>query len=199
MPDEAPKIIVDTDWKSQARAEKERLAAKAAPAPGKPAPAAPGATPAPAMTVGGGAAVPASSAQAAGAVPTEADAGAEGEAGKEGAGFQDLVSVLVSQALMYMGAFPDPRTGQAIVAPEYARVYIDLLGVLEDKTKGNLTPDEAALLSKTAAELRLEYVDIVRAVDRAVAEGRIKPRGGAGGPGGGMGIVTAPAQPQPPR
>ncbi len=160
--DPAPKLIVDTDWKSQAQAEKERLAEVAA---AKAAPKAP-----------------------------EAGEAAEGEAAprEEKIGIQDVVSLLVTNALSYMGAFADPQTGRAVVAPDMARVYIDMLGVLEEKTKGNLSEKESQVLSQTLSELRLEYVELAKAIERAVAEGKIKPQqmgGGMGGPGmGGPGM-----------
>src|SRR5262249_14205658 len=92
---------------------------------------------------------------------------------------------LVTQALSYMGAFPDPRTGKAMVSIDMARVFIDLLGVLEQKTKGNLTPEEGVLLSRTLNELRLEWVDISKAVAEAIKDGRIQPsQAGIDAPGG---------------
>ena len=145
---EEPKIIIDSDWKSQARAEKERLAAANA----KPAPAA-AAAPAP------------------GAPAEPAGIGAPPAPGEK-VGFRDLLSLLISQALAYMGAYPDPRTGQAMVALEPARFYIDLLEVLEQKTKGNLTEEESRVISRALNELRLEYVDVAKAVAKAVQEGR---------------------------
>lgn len=164
--DPAPKLIIDTDWKSQAQAEKERLAeAAAAKAAAKPAKA------------------------------PEAGETAEGEAAArdEKIGIQDVISLLVTNALSYMGAFADPQTGRAVVAPEMARVYIDMLGVVEEKTKGNLSEKESQVLTQTLSELRLEYVELAKAIERAVAEGKIKPQqmgggmGGAGLGGGGMG------------
>lgn len=147
-----PKLIIDTDWKAQAQAEKERLSATAKPAAG------PGATPG-------------------------ADEGEQGPIG-----FQDLVSMLTTQALSYMGAYPDPRTGKAMIALDYAKLHIDMLGVLEEKTKGNLNEQEQTLITRTVAELRVEFVELVKAVDKAVAEGKIKPgQVGMGGPGGGGG------------
>ncbi|QOJ00496.1 MAG: DUF1844 domain-containing protein [Phycisphaeraceae bacterium] len=171
MPDELePKLIIDTDWKAQAQAEKAKLSesAKQAKAPGSPAGAGPG-----------GAA-------------SGAPGGAGGAAGAERLGFEDLVSMLATQALQYMGAFPDPRTGKAVVALEYARVYIDLLGILEEKTKGNLNEREQAMMTRTAGELRLEFVELAKEIDKAVAEGRITPMGGATGKGGGVGGVVVP-------
>lgn len=143
-----PKIIIDSDWKAQAQAEKEKLASQAKP-PAKPqSPGhAPGQTP---------------------GQPAEEDAGP--------VSIKDLVSLLATQALSYMGAFPDPRTGKSIVALDYAKLHIDMLGVLEDKTKGNLDPEEASIVTRAVSELRMEYVELVKAVEKAVAEGKIKPQ-----------------------
>lgn len=157
---ETPKIIVDTDWKTQARAEKERLSGSerppAPPAPSRPAAVPPGAAPA----------------APAGGTPTSAPPGEQIEGT-----FEELLRLLATQALMYLGAFPDPETGRAIVSLEYAKLHIDLLGVLEQKTKGNLTEQEASLLTRTLYELRMQYVEIAKAVAKAVEEGRISRAG----------------------
>lgn len=155
-----PKIIVDSDWKSQAQAEKARLAAeseKKKPAPGG---------------GGGGASGATGSAGAA-----EGGAGAEEEGPAD---FRTLVASLATQALMYLGAFPDPQSGRAMVSLEYAAMHIDLLHVLEDKTKGNLTAEESAELTGVLQELRLRYVEVSRAVDRAMAA-ELASKGGAPG------------------
>lgn len=160
MTDEQPKIIVDDDWKSQARAEKERLSQQEAPKD--------------AAAAGG--------------------PGGEGQPGEQRElGFEDLISVLASQALMYLGAMPDPQTGKAVVAPEYARLNIDLLGVLEAKTEGNLTDKESEAIKGVLQELRMRYVEVMQAVAKAYDEGRLgadgqiapgsmPPGGPAGGP-----------------
>lgn len=143
-----PKIIVDSDWKSQARAEKERLAAAEPPRPARPAPSA------------GAAPGPETKESAPGPQPVQAD-------------FEELIRLLASQALLYLGAFPDPETGRAMVSLEYARLNIDLLGLLEQKTKGNLTEQENSLLTRTVYELRMQYIEVGKAVARAVEEGRV--------------------------
>jgi hypothetical protein len=113
---------------------------------------------------------------------------AEGGEEEERTRFDDLVALLASQALAYMGYVPDPRTGQAMVSLEYAKLHIDMLGILEEKTKGNLSEAEQASLTRTSSELRMAFVELSKAVAQAVAEGRIKPRAAGGaGPGG---IVT---------
>jgi hypothetical protein len=93
----------------------------------------------------------------------------------------ELVRMLATQSLMYLGAFPDPETGKRMVALEPAQFNIELLGILEAKTQGNLTQEEQTMLTRMLHELRMQYVEIAKAVEKAVAEGRISPMG-VGGP-----------------
>ena len=69
-----------------------------------------------------------------------------------------LISTLSAQAMAAMGLFPDPATGQPHVNREMAKHFIDLLGVLETKTTGNLTPDEDQLLTGSLHQLRMLFV-----------------------------------------
>jgi len=96
--------------------------------------------------------------------------------------FDDLMRLMATQALMYMGAFPDPQTGKAMIALDMAKVHIDMLGVLEEKTKGNLTEEESKAISSVVRELRLQFVEINKAVAQAQAEGKLEtqPPPGAG-------------------
>jgi Domain of unknown function (DUF1844) len=165
---ETPKIIVDTDWKTQAQKEKERLSASER-TPGAPSPARQG----PAVAPGAPA----------------AEQAAPAPEGQPEATFEELLRLLATQALMYLGAFPDPETGRAIVSLEYAKLHIDLLGVLEKKTRGNLTEQESSLLTRTLHELRMQYVEVARAVAKAVQEGRIS------GPGAAPRVEPRPAPP----
>lgn len=98
-------------------------------------------------------------------------AGARGQREMPDADFNALVGTLVTQALLYLGGFPDPQTGRAIVSLDYARFHIDLLGVLEAKCKGNLTPEEAADLNQALYELRMRYVEIGKYVENAARKG----------------------------
>lgn len=139
-----PKIHIDTDWKAQAQAEKEKLAQEAQMK--KPSEGAPGT---PSASAGPGEQRRPSG--PAGAEPPPAD-------------FQTLLSGIVTQALLYMGAIPDPQTGQGMVHLDLARHYIDLLGVLEIKTKGNLTEEESKLLTQALHELRLNYMQLSKQV-----------------------------------
>jgi hypothetical protein len=184
MADE-PKIIVDDDWKKQAKAEKARLAEADKARAAKPA--------SPAASAPGGAKAGAAVGDAPGAAGAQSAAdGGEGEAPYK-IDFTELLRMLSTQALMYLGQIPDPQTGKGIIALDMAKVHIDLLGVLEEKTRGNLTPDEDSDLKAMLGELRMVFVEISRTVAKAMAEGRIGPRGELRAPPGG-----APAGPLPP-
>jgi hypothetical protein len=70
------------------------------------------------------------------------------------------ISTLATQSLMFLGQMPNPLTGKAEVHLEQAKHFIDTLQMLQEKTKGNLTPDEAQMLQEVLHELRLAYVTI---------------------------------------
>jgi hypothetical protein len=72
--------------------------------------------------------------------------------------FEMLCLGLAAQAQVALGLFPDPVTKETKKQLPAARQAIDLLGALEEKTKGNLTAQETALLSGLLADLRLAYV-----------------------------------------
>lgn len=72
--------------------------------------------------------------------------------------FQLLVAGLAAQAQVGLGLRPDPVTNKTTKQLENARQAIDLLAMLEEKTKGNLTPDESRLLGAILGDLRLTFV-----------------------------------------
>ena len=131
---EKPKIIVDDDWKAQARAEKERLAKEVEQA--KPADGAAG--------------------------------GAGGRAGRrEGlppASLAALVNQLAIQVAASLGGLEDPKTKRRYVDLDLAKYHVDTLGVLEKKTKGNLTDEEKRVLDRVLYESRMMYVQMAQRV-----------------------------------
>jgi hypothetical protein len=78
----------------------------------------------------------------------------------------DLFAVLVLQyqmtAMIALGKLVNPVTKKVERRLDEARHFIDMLGMLEEKTRGNLTREEADLLRKILTELRLNYVDEAR-------------------------------------
>jgi Domain of unknown function (DUF1844) len=77
--------------------------------------------------------------------------------------FSAFVFSLARTALIHMGLESHPETGGEAANLEAARETIDVLGMLEDKTRGNLTPEEAELISKMLYTLRMSYVEVARA------------------------------------
>ena len=74
------------------------------------------------------------------------------------ASFEFLVHSLFTQALMALGRIPNPITKQAMKNLAAARHFIDMLAVLEEKTTGNLTPDERRLLDEVQHQLRMQFM-----------------------------------------
>lgn len=71
--------------------------------------------------------------------------------------FATFIFSLNSSALVHLGVIEDPATGQKKSLP-LAKQTIDILGVLEEKTRGNLTEEEENLLKHILHDLRLMYV-----------------------------------------
>ena len=73
----------------------------------------------------------------------------------------DLTSLLVmlyGDAMANLGQAPDPVSGRPHVDLDQARFAIELLGMLQEKTRGNRTPDESAVLEEMLAALRMGFV-----------------------------------------
>ncbi|MBN2447604.1 MAG: DUF1844 domain-containing protein [Phycisphaerae bacterium] len=109
------KIIVDDDWKAEARREKERLAEEEAQRAEEPLPA-----------------------------PS----------------FPELVNMIVMQAFAGMGMLAGAGGERMPPNLEIAKHFVDMLQVLDDKTKNNLTTDEKKLLDQALYELRMRYVEL---------------------------------------
>ena len=71
-----------------------------------------------------------------------------------------LITTLATQALAMLGQIPDPNDGSTIVHLDQAKHVIDTLAVLEEKTKGNLTADEATMLQSVLHEMRMLYIAV---------------------------------------
>ncbi len=66
--------------------------------------------------------------------------------------------MLYSEALVHLGQVPDPMTGQSHRDLEQAQFTIDLLAMLQEKTRGNCTPEESGVLEEILATLRMAFV-----------------------------------------
>ena len=142
--DSEPKIIVDDDWKTQVQAEKAALKEQEALNQGEESDDDTGK-------------VEASKAEAS----VTDDAGSdEGKRPQEfpPASFSMLITTLSAQAMTALGFFPDP-SGTMEPNRSMAKHFIDTLGVLEEKTAGNLDEEESSMLQETLHQLRMAYMN----------------------------------------
>lgn len=77
--------------------------------------------------------------------------------------FSTFVFSLGTSALMHMGELPDPNTRQRCENLALAKQTIDILAMLQARTKGNLDDEEENLLSNLLYELRMKFVSATRA------------------------------------
>jgi len=74
--------------------------------------------------------------------------------------FAQFIMSLATSAYLHLGMLPDPSGGKVEKSLPLAKQTIDILGMLEEKTRGNLSEKEQALLEQILAELRLHYVEV---------------------------------------
>lgn len=134
MPEEK-KIIIDEDWKHQVEREKEELERK-------------------------GRAEAGAATQTAAADQTAA--GEPPEMRMPPASFEMLLTTLATEAMVALGQIPHPATGRPEPDLEQAKFFIDTIEILQEKTKGNLTPLEAQGLEDLLYQLRMAYVAVGR-------------------------------------
>jgi Domain of unknown function (DUF1844) len=80
--------------------------------------------------------------------------------------FATFVVGLSTQALVHLGEMPEPHSGQSARDLPAAEQLIDIIAMLQEKTRGNLDGDEAQLLESILFELRMKYVERARQSSR---------------------------------
>jgi hypothetical protein len=81
------------------------------------------------------------------------------------ASFVNFLSTLATNAAAALGAMPHPATGQRSIDLDTGKYWLDVLAMLREKTKGNLHDRESRLLDGLLADLRMQYVQLVRATE----------------------------------
>jgi hypothetical protein len=76
--------------------------------------------------------------------------------------FSAFIFSLSTSALVHLGEFPDPATQKLEKDLPLAKQTIDILGMLQEKTQGNLTPEEKKLMESILTDLRWRYVREVK-------------------------------------
>ena len=81
--------------------------------------------------------------------------------------FLQTIAMYQAVAMQQLGKIADPISGKVSKHLDQARMTIDTLEVLQEKTKGNLSGDEASFLEKVLFELRMNYMDELKKPDDA--------------------------------
>jgi hypothetical protein len=76
--------------------------------------------------------------------------------------FIEFVLMQAQNAAFVLGQIPHPQTGRAEVNLDLARLLIDQLAMIQEKTKGNLNKEEAQILANTLSNLQIAFVEAVR-------------------------------------
>src|SRR2546423_7198108 len=85
--------------------------------------------------------------------------------------FIEFIMMQAQNAALFLGQIPNPQTGKGEVNLELAKMFIDQLGMIQEKTRGNLTNEETAVLRNTLSNLQMAFVE----VSRQAREGTTEP------------------------
>ena len=84
--------------------------------------------------------------------------------------FIEFVMMHAQNAALFLGQIPNPKTGQPEINLDLARMFIDQLEMIQEKTRGNLTSEEAKVLSNALSNLQMAYVEVARETPQGAAQ-----------------------------
>ena len=86
--------------------------------------------------------------------------------------FIEFVMMHAQNAALFLGQIPNPKTGEGEVNLDLAKMFIDQLAMIQEKTRGNLTNEESTVLKNTLSNLQMVYVE----VSQHLAKGGAQPK-----------------------
>jgi len=84
--------------------------------------------------------------------------------------FIEFVVMHAQNAALFLGQIPNPKTGEGEVNLDLARMFIDQLAMIQEKTRGNLTNEEATVLRNALSNLQMAYVEVARETPKGTAQ-----------------------------
>ena len=84
--------------------------------------------------------------------------------------FIEFVVMHAQNAALFLGQIPNPKTGEPEVNLDFAKMFIDQLAMIQEKTRGNLTSEEAKVLSNALSNLQMAYVEVARETPQGAAQ-----------------------------
>jgi len=85
--------------------------------------------------------------------------------------FIEFIMMQAQNAALFLGQIPNPQTGKGEVNLELAKMFIDQLAMIQEKTRGNLTNEETAVIKNTLSNLQMAFVE----VSKESREGKTEP------------------------
>ena len=99
--------------------------------------------------------------------------------------FIEFVMMHAQNAALFLGQIPNPKTGEPEINLDLARMFIDQLEMIQEKTRGNLTNEEAMVLRNALSNLQMAFVEV---------SGGARPE--RAHPGEGAPDTVSPSEPQ---
>jgi len=84
--------------------------------------------------------------------------------------FIEFVMMHAQNAALFLGQIPNPKTGEGEVNLELAKMFIDQLAMIQEKTRGNLTNEESTVLRNALSNLQMAYVEVAREAPKGAAQ-----------------------------
>ena len=84
--------------------------------------------------------------------------------------FIEFVMMHAQNAALFLGQIPNPKTGEGEVNLELAKMFIDQLEMIGEKTRGNLSNEESTVLRNTLSNLQMVYVDVAQKGGKGAAQ-----------------------------
>jgi hypothetical protein len=91
--------------------------------------------------------------------------------------FIEFVVMHAQNAALFLGQIPNPKTGEPEVNLDFAKMFIDQLAMIQEKTRGNLTGEEAKVLSNALSNLQMAYVEVARETPQGTAQREVPETG----------------------
>jgi hypothetical protein len=86
--------------------------------------------------------------------------------------FIEFVMMHAQNAALFLGQIPNPKTGEGEVNLELAKMFIDQLSMIQEKTRGNLSSEEATVLRNTLSNLQMVYVEVAQQAPKGAGQAK---------------------------
>src|SRR4030081_2222456 len=90
--------------------------------------------------------------------------------------FIEFVMMHAQNTALFLGQIPNPQTGQGEVNLDLAKMFIDQLAMIQEKTRGNLTNEESTVLRNAISNLQMAFVEVAQQVGKGGAQPAAEPK-----------------------